>query len=434
MNSQTFPAPSPLAGPVVGGSSSATTAQPLSDLEKSSARKARKEAEKQKKQAKKYEEQLKKIRGPKSQKIQIIDESFLEKYHTAQALPPGPALKTKKRSKKTPSDLVQINLSDCIRDRLNLGGAEGTGNGELKTLIKPVVPVVINQPLVMHKGKQREVPKEKKLSKLKKDILNNRKAKHESSDQQEEETTPAEETPNQPINGHSPPAAVEQRPPPATPAPKLGVSPFLKAIEKVCSNDGPVPGVVRLPPSVGSEEYQNGFPSLEASVRSGPDKVQHSRNFRTYCDHLITEELRDLSETLVTKLFQFQANAYGRNPIKAVGNKRYCVGFNEVLKILEARKLKLVLIAPDLESNDSVDQLVERVKALCRQLRVPYVFGIKRRKLGFHLMKKVPVSCLGILNYGGADDTVKRMLEIVDQERVNYRNYLAQSEAGGGLQ
>lgn len=146
-----------------------------------------------------------------------------------------------------------------------------------------------------------------------------------------------------------------------------------------------------------------------------------------YCDHLITDELRDLAENVVSKLFQFQASAYGKNPIKAVSHKRYCVGFNEVLKHLETRKIKLVLIAPDLESNDSIDQLVERVKSICRQNRVPYVFTIKRRKLGFHLMKKVPVSCLGIINYSGVDDTVKRMLAIAKQEHINYRNLTAAS-------
>ncbi|XP_039440016.1 selenocysteine insertion sequence-binding protein 2 [Culex pipiens pallens] len=393
---------------------------PLSDLEKSSARKVRKEAEKQRKQAKKYEEQLKKIRGPKSQKIQIIDESFLEKYNHAQTLPPGPSLKTKKRSKKTPSEMVQLNLSDCLRDRLSLAekGELGPG-GELKTVLKPVVPIAITQPIVFHKGKQREVPKEKRLTKLKKDILNNRKAK------QDEGAAPvAAEVAG--TESSSPQSVAEEvaQPSQFTNGPKLGESPFLKAIERCCSTDG---GDV-VPPSVGSEEYQNGFPALNDTVAKVPDKekgVQHSRAFRAYCDHLITDELRSHAETLVTKLFQFQTNAYGKNPIKAVSNKRYCVGFNEILKYLETRKLKLVLIAPDLEPNDSIDQLVERVKTICRQTRVPIVFGVKRRKLGFHLLKKVPVSCVGVLSYSGADDTVKRLLELAEQERVNLRAQLA---------
>lgn len=409
--------------PALGAGSGSSAHLPLSDMERSSARKARKEAEKQKKQAKRYEEQLKKIRGPKSQKIQMIDESFLEKYHTAQALPPGPTLKTKKRSKKTPSDVVQINLSDCIRDRLSLvdKGEIGSG-GELKALVKPVVPpIAIIQPaIVLHKGKQRETPKEKKLSKLKKEIINNRKSKQDGQQQpvdgETEDITPGSGSQVTEggviLNGNH----AEGMPPAVG-----GVSPFLKAIERCCSTEEMV-----VPPAIGSEEYQNGFPALnDTTVKVSEEKSLHCRAFRTYCDHLITDELRDLAENVVTKLFQFQSNAYGKNPIKAVSNKRYCVGFNEVLKHLETRKIKLVLIAPDLEPNDSIDQLVERVKTICRQARVPYVFAIKRRKMGFHLMKKVPVSCLGIISYDGVDNPVKRMLEIADHERVSYRNVSA---------
>ncbi|XP_055638618.1 selenocysteine insertion sequence-binding protein 2 [Toxorhynchites rutilus septentrionalis] len=395
---------------ISAGPSRSTVQVPLSDLEKSSARKARKEAEKERKQAKRYEEQLKKIRGPKSQKIQIIDESFLEKYNNAQTLPSGPSLKTKKRSKKTPSDVVQINLSDCIRDRLSLSEkAENGPLGETKTILKPVVPIAVTQPIVLHKGKQREVPKDKKLTKLKKDIISNRKLKQETNNS--EDGQPIQDVNYELIrmNGHS--SGITEQ----VFQQNVAVSPFLKAIERCCANEN------TLPPIVGSEEYQNGFPALHDTVKS-VDKVNHSRTFRTYCDHFVTDDLRSQTETLVTKLFQFQTSAYGKNPIKAVSNKRYCVGFNEVLKYLETHKLKLVLIAPDLEPNDSIDQLVARVKAMCRQTKVPYVFGVKRRKLGFHLMKKVPVSCLGVLSYSGADETVKQILEITEQERVNYRN------------
>lgn len=253
-----------------------STHLPLSDLEKSSARKARKEAEKQKKQAKRYEEQLKKIRGPKSQKIQMIDESFLEKYNNAQALPPGPTLKTKKRSKKTPSDTVQINLSDCIRDRLSL--VENGGGGEIKTLVKPVVPIVITQPMLMFKGKQREVPKEKKLSKLKKDIINNRKAKQEDGvgdeqlEQQQHGDGELDETGD--ANGHKDEGPLGSEQSQGNPT-KLSVSPFLKAIERCCTSNS------AIPPAVGSEEYQNGFPALNDIVQANGDKNQHSRVFRS---------------------------------------------------------------------------------------------------------------------------------------------------------
>uniref|UniRef100_A0A182NAA4 Ribosomal protein eL8/eL30/eS12/Gadd45 domain-containing protein n=1 Tax=Anopheles dirus TaxID=7168 RepID=A0A182NAA4_9DIPT len=393
----------------------------LSEGEKLSARKARKEAERQKKQAKKYEEQLKKIRGPKSQKLQIIDESFLEKYRHVQSLPPGPTLKTKKRSKKAPTDVVQINLSECIREQLAVGE---------RMEPKPIVPIVPQQPLLLlHKGKQREVPKEKKPTRLKKDIIKCRTEKAAAGEQpQEGKDSPVganapknhatqEETnagtvkdngggvvSKQSQTGHSQHDVVD--------------SPFLKAIERCCINDGP-------PPSRDSSEYQNGFPSLRASVTaSKPTVLRHSRNFRPYCDHFISDELRELAEDVVVKLFNFQSKAYAKNPIKAVANKRFVVGFNEVLKLLELRKVRLVLIAPDLEPNETIDQMVSNVKMLCRQSQVPYLFALKRRKIGFHLLKKAPISCVGVLSYAGCEDTVKQMLTVVEQERDSYRSLM----------
>ncbi|XP_052866736.1 selenocysteine insertion sequence-binding protein 2 [Anopheles cruzii] len=373
---------------------------PMSDGEKISARKARKEAERQKKAAKKYEEQLKKIRGPKSQKLQIIDESFLTKYQHVQSLPPGPTLKTKKRSKKAPTEVVQINLSEAIREQL-AGGDRAEH--------KPIVPIVPQPPLlVLHKGKQREVPKEKKPTRLKKDIVRNRSEKAASVGTDNKECCPEAAKPAG-VGNCSGGETV--------PEPPLVDSPFLKAIERCCISDGP-------PPSRDSSEYQNGFPTLRASMAPKPGTLRHSRNFRPYCDHLITDDLRELAEQVVVKVFQFQSKAYAKNPIKAVSSKRFVVGFNEVLKHLELRKVRLVLIAPDLEPNDAIDQLVGNMKVLCRQSQVPYLFALKRRKIGFHLLKKAPISCVGMLSYAGCEDTVKQMLEIVEEERANYRTQM----------
>ncbi|XP_050069929.1 selenocysteine insertion sequence-binding protein 2 [Anopheles maculipalpis] len=396
--------------------SSHPTSQPPLDGEKLSARKARKEAERQKKQAKKYEEQLKKIRGPKSQKLQIIDESFLEKYRHVQSLPPGPTLKTKKRSKKAPTDVVQINLSECIREQLAVGE---------RSEPKPIVPIVPQQPLLLlHKGKQREVPKEKKLSRLKKDIIRSRTEKGAAGGQQPEDTpqstnSGAGEQEKTVGNVKGANGVVVNKQSNDRPSQhNLVDSPFLKAIERCCINDGP-------PPSRDSSEYQNGFPSLRVSAAvSKPTTLRHSRNFRPYCDHFISDELRDLAEDVVVKLFNYQTKAYAKNPIKAVANKRFVVGFNEVLKLLELRKIRLVLVAPDLEPNETIDQMVSNVKMLCRQSQVPYLFALKRRKIGFHLLKKAPISCVGVLSYAGCEDTVKQMLSVVEQERESYRNLM----------
>lgn len=46
------------------------------------------------------------------------------------------------------------------------------------------------------------------------------------------------------------------------------------------------------------------------------DTIRHSRNFREYCNHFITQDIRDLSEEILKNLFNFQENKFHDNPSK----------------------------------------------------------------------------------------------------------------------
>ena len=98
------------------------------------------------------------------------------------------------------------------------------------------------------------------------------------------------------------------------------------------------------------------------------------------------------------------------------------VGFKEVKKFLIVKRLKLVIIAPDLEKSSEVDKVVEEIKSLCDQHHIPYVFSIKRRHIGYLLLKKVPVSCVGIFDYQGTNENVSELLKNVQLEKLNYAN------------
>lgn len=92
---------------------------------------------------------------------------------------------------------------------------------------------------------------------------------------------------------------------------------------------------------------------------------------------------------------------------------------NETRKFLEVKKVKLLIIAPDLEPNPGVgglDETVGQMKAICEENHVPYLFSLKRRKIGYVLFKKVPVSCVGILNIESCEEIYGRLMnELVDQ-------------------
>lgn len=148
--------------------------------------------------------------------------------------------------------------------------------------------------------------------------------------------------------------------------------------------------------------------------------VTYSRKFRSYCDHTNLPEIRETAEKLLSDLFRFQDRAYDKNQIKARAHRRYVVGFKEVERSLEINKIKLLFIATDLEPSPGpggLDDTVGKIKNICIEKTIPYCFPLQRRKIGYLLFKKAPISCVGILDYDGAEDHVKALLKLVRRSR-----------------
>lgn len=73
-------------------------------------------------------------------------------------------------------------------------------------------------------------------------------------------------------------------------------------------------------------------------------------SLRRYCDNLTSPALTALTEALLRDIFRFQDRAYNKNEIKARSQRRYVVGFKESMRQLNIGKVKLLIIAPDLEA------------------------------------------------------------------------------------
>ncbi|XP_063698560.1 selenocysteine insertion sequence-binding protein 2 [Culicoides brevitarsis] len=145
--------------------------------------------------------------------------------------------------------------------------------------------------------------------------------------------------------------------------------------------------------------------------------IQHSRQFRPYCTNLTSDLLCELTETFLVQLRIFQTKQHQKNPEKC--KKRYVTGLNEIHKFLTLKKIKLLIIAPDLEPSPGeggLDEKVQQMKSMCDECHIPYVFSLKRRKIGYLLFKKIPVSCVGVLNYDGCEELYGKLMdELVDQ-------------------
>ena len=77
-----------------------------------------------------------------------------------------------------------------------------------------------------------------------------------------------------------------------------------------------------------------------------------------YCNHLVKEEINTCVEHFLTDLARFQDRMYLKDPIKAKAKRRYVCGLREVLKHLKLKKLKCIILPPNLDRIQSEGWLI----------------------------------------------------------------------------
>ncbi|XP_055912381.1 selenocysteine insertion sequence-binding protein 2 [Eupeodes corollae] len=163
----------------------------------------------------------------------------------------------------------------------------------------------------------------------------------------------------------------------------------------------------------------------EEAPSTSTKKNVHSRRFREYCDNTTSEELNGVVETLLRKLNHFQKRAFKINNFKGKSRRRIVIGFREVQVQMKIEKIKCVIIATDCEKCDfeeGIDNIILEIKEECTKSDIPCVFAFQRRKLSYVLHQKCPTSCVGIIDYDGAQDSFYQLVERLAVEKSKYSN------------
>ncbi|XP_071436821.1 selenocysteine insertion sequence-binding protein 2 isoform X2 [Pithys albifrons albifrons] len=279
----------------------------------------------------------------------------------------------------------------------------------------PHNPLDSSAPLVK-KGKQREVPKAKRPTPLKKIILKEREQRKQqhlleqkAAPKDEENVCQSAEnvTENETLLQHSQ-AAV----------------PVMQAPEGFLENTG-------------IKESKEGSVTSKQLTTSLP-KI-HSRNFRDYCSQVLSKEVDSCVTDLLKELVRFQDRLYQKDPVKAKIKRRLVMGLREVLKHLKLKKLKCVIISPNCEkiqSKGGLDETLHNIIDCACEQNIPFVFALNRKALGRCVNKAVPVSVVGIFSYDGAQDHFHRMVQLTTEARKAYKDMISalEEEAKGGLQ
>ncbi|XP_061585562.1 selenocysteine insertion sequence-binding protein 2-like isoform X2 [Cololabis saira] len=197
-------------------------------------------------------------------------------------------------------------------------------------------PLDSTSPLVK-KGKQREVPKAKKPTPLKKVILKEREERKQKRLLEERGMLPEDESKlsndaAEEQSGENDSDMIESSTAEVDDHPELDETNPVEEGDEETDQD---------------ESVQQQIPSTQPILDSAP-KI-HSRKFRDYCNQMLRKEVDECVTTLLKELVRFQDRLYHKDPMKARMKRRIVMGLREVLKHLKLRKVKCVIISPNCE-------------------------------------------------------------------------------------
>ncbi|KGL93846.1 Selenocysteine insertion sequence-binding protein 2, partial [Charadrius vociferus] len=278
----------------------------------------------------------------------------------------------------------------------------------------PHNPLDSSAPLVK-KGKQREVPKAKRPTRLKKIILKEREQRKQQHLLEQTAVLKDEDNVCQSAENITEDEMLLQHSQAAVPVTQVAEG-FLENTGIKESTEG----------SMTSKQLTPSLPKI------------HSRKFRDYCSQVLSKEVDSCVTDLLKELVRFQDRLYQKDPVKAKIKRRLVMGLREVLKHLKLKKLKCVIISPNCEkikSKGGLDETLHNIIDCACEQNIPFVFALNRKALGRCVNKAVPVSVVGIFSYDGAQDHFHRMVQLTTEARKAYKDMIAalEEEAEGGL-
>ncbi|CAG5858930.1 unnamed protein product, partial [Menidia menidia] len=267
------------------------------------------------------------------------------------------------------------------------------------------------------RGKEREIPKVKRPTALKKIILKEREGK-KGKPTVEQESAGHEEQGDECLHFTDDltrePASQEEN----------GLSVPSDASLSPASQNSPY----SITPVSQGSPASSGIGSPMAS--NAITKI-HSRRFREYCNQVLSKEIDESVTLLLQELVRFQERVYQKDPTKAKSKRRLVMGLREVTKHMKMHKIKCVIISPNCEkiqAKGGLDEALYNVIAMAREQEIPFVFALGRKALGRCVNKLVPVSVVGIFNYSGAEGLFNRLVSLTEEARKAYKDMVSALE------
>jgi selenocysteine insertion sequence-binding protein 2 len=94
--------------------------------------------------------------------------------------------------------------------------------------------------------------------------------------------------------------------------------------------------------------------------------------------------------------------------------RRLVLGLREVCRGIKSRKVKMVILANNLDEYGALEEKLQEILDLANENEVPVISVLNKRKIGKAVGKNIKVSVVGVENPEGAFESFKKLKKMCD--------------------
>ena len=170
------------------------------------------------------------------------------------------------------------------------------------------------------------------------------------------------------------------------------------------------------PPSADKVMYSGDkiIPERFAECKRVP-KIPNKGTPRRYATLLPETEttVKPLLREMLAELMRLQKRAIDDKNAKA--RRRLVMGLREVARGIRAHKVKLVVMANNLDEYGAIDDKLQEILDLAQQEAVPIFFEFHKRALGKAIGKSIKIAVIGVQNADGAHQQFKKLQSLASR-------------------
>ena len=140
-------------------------------------------------------------------------------------------------------------------------------------------------------------------------------------------------------------------------------------------------------------------------------KVPNTGKPRAYASKIADERAVPLLVEMLGELMRLQERS--KDDKNARARRRLVMGLREVARGIRAHKVKMVIMANNLDEYGAIDSKLQEILDMATADELPILFELNKRKLGKALGKSIKVSVVGIQNADGAHDQFKKLKKML---------------------